>query len=163
MAALHTDWEIIASTFDIGGTNSQIVRWSENNLTRVDDVDATRLSEGSFTAVRRYNDIVFNGPRGRGNAWIPETTQMLDLIFQDALRVLKPGGALRFSSTDAGPSGKFLNQVVLEENRSSEYTNSYKRPYEADRRFGIPYVRRDNKRMELYGYPAFWFAFQKGG
>jgi hypothetical protein len=154
---------IIASTYG-NGSNTQNVRNIRGNLTIVDNVDARRLERGSYTATRRFDDIIFNAPRAE-SGFRPETRILINQVLQSALFVLEVGGAMRFSSTDGMPGGDRLN--ILVNARPPGYINAFKRRYEVDTRFGVPYTIRRNDGTPLYPPgkkqpQVYWFSFQKG-
>jgi hypothetical protein len=164
LAARHPDWDIIASTYG-NGSNTQNVRSTRGNLTIVDNVDARRLERGSYTATRRFDDIIFNAPRATTKPFYGATEKLIDRFLASALAVLKSGGAARLSSSDGMPGGYRLNYLV--NNRPLGYIRSFKVFYEGDVRFNVPYNIQRNDGSLLYPLGKFkpqiyWFAFQKG-
>ncbi|WP_322489328.1 SBBP repeat-containing protein [Chloroflexus sp.] len=114
LAAKHPDWKIIASTYG-DGSNSQVVNGAQSslpNLTVVDNVDARRLHEGSYTKTRRFDDVAFNAPRGfelDGSAgWVDETNLLIEGTLSSARNVLLRGGRARFSSSPNMPGTQYL-------------------------------------------------------
>lgn len=114
LAAKHPDWKIIASTYG-DGSNSQVVNGAQSslpNLTVVDNVDARRLHEGSYTKTRRFDDVAFNAPRGfelDGSAgWVDETNLLIEGTLSSARIVLLHGGRARFSSSPNMPGTQYL-------------------------------------------------------
>jgi len=159
LAALHPNWHITGSSYG-DGSNAQIKSETSDNLTIVEHVDATRLESGSYTGSRQFDDIIFNAPRA-AQGWKTETARLIDHVLRSGHVVLKPGGAVRFSSTDFWPGGPHLNGLL--NNRPPGYVNTYKRRYEADPRFYVPYTfrRNDGDRLDPQT-PVYWFGFQKG-
>jgi hypothetical protein len=114
LADEHPDWDIVATSY-APGRNNQLIQpeLGGRNLTVVTDVDATRLHEGSFTSMRKFDDIVFNGPRAEGR--IHPRGRHRDLVvetLESSRYVLKQGGTVRISSSTNMPAGHFLNGLT---------------------------------------------------
>jgi RHS repeat-associated protein len=160
LANRHPDWYVIGSNYG-DGSNSQSWIGISGNHALVRNVDAARLHEGDYTKTQQFDDIIWTGPRAT-SGWDVETAALLDRVFPSAWQVLKPGGALRFTSAEKWPSWDALMKAI--NNRPTGYSNSYTALYELDGRFGVPFVHRRNNDTRIdSGNPIYWFAFQKGG
>ena len=159
LAARHPNWHITTSSFG-NGSNSQDVISTVQNLTLVNNVDATQLHRGGYTTSRQFDDIIFNAPRAHPG-WQVETAYLINNVLQSARVVLKPNGAVRFSTTDFWPGGPHLNDLLLD--IPPGYVQAYRTGYDVDVRFNVHYTMRRNDGTPLVPQtPLYWFAFQKG-
>jgi hypothetical protein len=164
LALAHPDWEVVGTSYGLG-SNVQNVLDVNGNLTRIDEVDATRLGEGSFTGTRQFNDIVFNGPERSASptrSWRLSTGDLVEEVLQSSRDVLESNGSIRFSSSGYMPAVNRLNDIVVEAGWPTGFSG-YKTNFlaESERDFAVNFTSRRTNGQEIPRSLAqiFWYVF----